>query len=179
MHALSIYQTMNKPVVLSEPDKERLIDSIPFDAFKNSFFYARDAVSCAWQYFAERAASEVMSNMECCESVSDIISSLQENCPAISINEVSGNIYELYDNHTYAKLWLIEKQSGEISIFFFKNWMADECMSPREKNISKLTRECDHIDISDFGPDSAAFLISELFSSYEKLSERCQFLLNW
>ena len=177
MTATSIYQTMKSPVPFFSVDSQAIIESMPFETFSRFQFSHKDAISLAWQSYAEQAAESVVSNMECCESINDIVNALKCSFPEVSISRLGAGLFELSRKGTPARLWLRESSAGEITVYFFKDCLPDACMTARGRYIELITKGRGRIDISDFGPGTAASFIAQLFHVHGQLSQRC--LSDW
>lgn len=166
MHKMSIYQTINRPVTISEKQFNTVLDSFRKESIHKNVFYHNDAMACLWQSLSQRIADEIEANMELSESAEEIANVIISAHSELDVERIWDNVYEISSGKTGAKTWLVEKESGEIFLFFLPTWKESELMSARERLLINNVPSHQFVDITEMGPETATIFIEKVFSSF-------------
>lgn len=149
MHKMSIYQTINRPVTISEKQFNTVLDSFRKESIHKKVFYHNDAMACLWQSLSQRIADEIEANMELSESAEEIAKVIISARSGLDVTRLGNNVYEISSEKTGAKAWLVEKESGEIFLHFSKK---------------------QYIDITEMGPETAAIFVERVLYAISTIS---------
>lgn len=167
MHKMSIYQTINRPVTISEKQFNTVLDSFRKESIHKKVFYHNDAMACLWQSLSQRIADEFEANMELSESAEEIANVIISAHSELDVERIGDNVYEISSEKAGAKTWLVEKESGEIFLYFLPTWKEFELMSARERLLINNVPSHQFVDITEMGPETATIFVVKVFSAYQ------------
>lgn len=153
MQNLRIYQTANNPAIVSSCDFNKALDSLQKEQLQNRALSPLDKVSCLWQHISRLICDSINANMELSESAGEIADMIKGECNGLNVTALNDYAFELSDKKSGARLWLAENSCGEIFLYFLPS-----------RDDSRV-----RVDITEMGPQTAAFYIGEVFSAYHEV----------
>lgn len=142
---MSIYPTIKRPVTISENQIDVVLNSFRKESNQGKNFFLNDATGSLWQSLSQRIADEMEANMELSESAEEIAKAVISDCAGLNVARLGNNVYEISSEKTEAKTWLVEKESGEIFLYFHPNQF---------------------VDITEMGPETASTFVEKVFTAF-------------
>ena len=144
--------TMEPPVVWPDLNAKSYLAERGLTAAAGANAYGGTAFPYLWRGYAVKVQEQIDTGMEACESVAEIAGCLPEGC-GLSAAMLSGTRCRISDSKGH-ELFLAEAEGGEIRLCFGQNGR-------------------DWVDISDYGPETAAKFILSMFEACEAIESVC------
>ncbi|MCQ2172778.1 MAG: hypothetical protein MJZ17_08530 [Bacteroidales bacterium] len=169
MQNIRIYPTTVKPVIFSRRQIDETVESFKKEDIEMRIYSPIDTVPRLWRCISQRIAERIDANMELSESAGAIADAILSECPGLRVLQLEDSIYEVYSERTGAKIWMVENESGEIFLYFLPILKSSDIMTARDRQLQLNATGQQCVDITEMGPETAAFYISEVFAAFQEI----------